>query len=128
MARVSSSVGLRFFRVAKKWEAIEGWGETAAEAEIRVLAHVGAGPVRDPVDARIIDGVLNRTGHIIDSQSQVGGWPGLEAGSPWIDSDGDGMPDDWERTQGLDPAGPADGNTDRDGDGFTSLEDWLNSL
>ena len=103
-------------------------GETAAEAEIRVLARVGAGPVRDPVDARIIEGVRNRTGRLIDSQTQVGGWPQLEAGSPWIDSDGDGMPDDWERTQGMDPAAPADGNGDRDGDGFTNLEDWLNSL
>lgn len=103
-------------------------GETAAEAEVRVLAHVGAGRVRDPVDARIIEGVRNRTGHIIDSQSQVGGWPVLDTGSPSIDSDGDGMPDDWERAQGLDPDVPADGNADRDGDGFTHLEDWLNSL
>ena len=116
------------YRLGARPDWAEPAGETAAEAEIRVLAHVGAGSVRDPVDARIIDGVRNRAGHIIDSQSQVGGWPGLEAGSPWIDSDRDGMPDDWERAQGLDPAVPADGNTDRDGDGFTSLEDWLNSL
>jgi hypothetical protein len=116
------------YRLGARPDWAEPAGETAAEAEIRVLAHVGAGSVRDPVDARIIDGVRNRAGHIIDSQSQVGGWPGIVAGSPWIDSDRDGMPDDWERAQGLDPAVPADGNTDRDGDGFTSLEDWLNSL
>jgi hypothetical protein len=116
------------YRLGARPDWAEAAGETAAEAEIRVLAHVGAGPVRDPVDARIIDGVRNRTGQIIDSQAQVGGWPALESGSPWIDSDGDGMPDDWERAQGLDPAVSADGNTDRDGDGFTNLEYWLNSL
>jgi hypothetical protein len=116
------------YRLPARPDWAEPAGETAAEAEVRVLAHVGAGRVRDPVDARIIEGVRNRTGHIIDSQAQVGGWPALEAGSPWVDSDGDGMPDDWERAQGLDPAHPADGNADRDGDGFTHLEDWLNRL
>jgi hypothetical protein len=116
------------YRLAALPDWAEAAGETAAQAEVRVLAGAGAGKFRDPVDARIIDGVRNRTGRIIDSQTQVGGWPALEAGSPWVDSDGDGMPDDWERTQGLDPAAPADGNADRDGDGFTNLEDWLNSL
>ena len=116
------------YRLTARPDWADAADETASEAEIRVLARVGAGPVRDPVDARIIEGVRNRAGRLIDSQTQVGGWPQLEVGSPWIDSDGDGMPDDWERTQGLDPAAPADGNGDRDGDGFTNLEDWLNSL
>ena len=116
------------YRLASLPDWAEAAGETAAQAEVRVLAGAGAGRFRDPVDARIIEGVRNRTGHIIDSQTQVGGWPALEAGSPWVDSDGDGMPDDWERAQGLDPAAPADGTADRDGDGFTNLEDWLNSL
>ena len=118
------------YRLAARPDWAEAAGETAAEAEVRVLAGAGAGAgrLRDPVDARIIEGVRDRTGRIIDSQTRVGGWPALEAGSPWVDSDGDGMPDDWERTQGLDPAAPADGNADRDGDGFTNLEDWLNSL
>ena len=38
------------------------------------------------------------------------------------------MPDQWEAGHGLDPANPADGNADRNGDGYTNLEDWLNSL
>jgi hypothetical protein len=116
------------YRLAARPDWAEAARETAVEAELRVLTQVGAGRVRDAVDARIIEGVRNRTGHIIDSQIQVGGWPALEAGSPWIDSDGDGMPDDWETVRGLDPVDPADGNADRDGDGFTHLEDWLNSL
>lgn len=99
----------------------------AAEAEAAVLASAGASRVRDAVDIRVIASVRDRSGRIIDSQDQVGGWPDLAPGSPWIDGDGDGMPDDWERAHGHDPA-RADGAADRDGDGFTNLEDWLNSL
>jgi hypothetical protein len=38
------------------------------------------------------------------------------------------MPDDWETARGLDPADPSDGATDGNADGYTHLEDWLNSL
>lgn len=116
------------YRLAARPDWAGPAGETAVEAEALVLDRAGAGRVRDPVDTRIVEGVRNRTARIIDSPSQVGSWPGLEAGSPWIDSDGDGMPDDWERAQRLNPADASDGNTDRDGDGLTNLEDWLNSL
>lgn len=108
------------------------WAEAATEAPeaaaLAVLEQAGASLRRDAVDLRIVAGVRDRTGAIIDSQSQVGGWPQLEPGEPWIDGDGDGMPDDWERAQGLDPTSAADGPGDRNGDGFTNLEDWLNSL
>ncbi|MBU1269923.1 MAG: hypothetical protein KJ583_02500 [Nanoarchaeota archaeon] len=42
-----------------------------------------------------------------------------------LDSDGDGMPDDWEILYGLDPNDPTDANGDLDGDGFTNLEEYL---
>jgi hypothetical protein len=43
-----------------------------------VLANAGARPAdRDPVDRRIVDEVTNRTGRVISSQDQVGGWPTL---------------------------------------------------
>lgn len=116
------------YRLAARPDWAEPARETAAEAEAAVLAGVGAGRIRDAVDVRVIEGVRTRTGRIIDSQAQVGGWPALEAGTPWIDGDGDGMPDDWERANGLDPADAADGAADRNGDGWTNLEDWLNSL
>jgi hypothetical protein len=93
----------------------------------RVLARAGASP-RDAVDARVIEGVRQGHGRIIDSQSDVGGWPDLARGAPWIDTDRDGMPDDWERAHGLDALDATDGAIDRDGDGYTALEDWLNSL
>ena len=98
--------------------------ETPEAALAAVLARAGAGP-RDPVDRRVIAGVRDRSGRIVDSQAQVGGWPALESGAPWVDTDRDGLPDPWERAHGLDPAAPADGPADPDGDGWTTLEDWL---
>ena len=111
--------------------ALPAWAmgatETAAQAHASVLARAGASRVRDAVDVRILAGVADGTGRIINSQTDVGGWPDLAPGTPWIDTDADGMPDDWETAHGLDPA-TADGAADRDGDGYTNLEDWLNSL
>jgi hypothetical protein len=50
----------------------------AAYVEAYTLQYAGARPAdRDPVDDRVIENVRARTGGIIDSQSQVGGWPEL---------------------------------------------------
>ncbi len=101
----------------------------AAEALARVLAEAGAtAPKRDAVDARIVADVTNKTGRIIDSPKQVGGHPKLSSGTPPLDSDGDGMPDEWESGKGLNPNDPSDGNKDRDGDGYTNIEEYLHSL
>jgi hypothetical protein len=102
--------------------------DPAPRAFERVLGQAGASLVRDSVDARLVETVRTGTGKLIDSQKEVGGWPQLAAGKPWKDGDGDGMPDAWERQQRLNPANAADGNADRDGDGYTELEEWLNSL
>jgi cysteine-rich repeat protein len=91
----------------------------------KVLSGSGARPWnRDPVDKRIINDVRNGTGHFIDSQDEVGGWPELDPGTPPQDTDNDGMPDDWEISHGLDPNDPSDNNKDRDGDGYTNIEEW----
>jgi pectate lyase len=94
-----------------------------------VLANAGATlPRRDAVDRRIAQQVRDRTGRIIDSPKQVGGYPPLSGGEAPADSDQDGLPDDWERRMNLDPNDPADAGTDRDGDGYTNLEEYLHSL
>lgn len=96
---------------------------------IQVLAQAGATrPVRDPVDQRVVADVKARTGQIIDSPEEVGGYPALAQGTPPTDSDHDGMPDAWELARGLDPLDSADGHTDPDGDGYTCVEDYLHSL
>jgi len=41
-----------------------------------------------------------------------------------VDADQDGMPNDWEKRYGLNPSDPADANLDKDGDGFTNLEEF----
>jgi pectate lyase len=100
---------------------------SALSALDAVLATVGASlPRRDSVDARIVSEVRQHKGSIIDSQQQVGGWPELKSATPPKDSDGDGMPDDWERRHGLNPRDPSDGPADKDHDGYTNLEEYLN--
>ena len=44
---------------------------------MKVLAKAGASFARDTVDARIVADVKTRSGRIINSQSEVGGWPDL---------------------------------------------------
>jgi hypothetical protein len=44
---------------------------------------------------------------------------------PGLDSDGDGMTDDWELYYGLNPYDPSDAALDPDGDGKTNLEEFL---
>jgi pectate lyase len=91
-----------------------------------VLDQAGAtAPQRDSADARAVSEVVRRRGAIIDSPSDVGGYPRLAAGKPLADSDHDGMPDVWEWSLGLDLRDPADGSGDRDGDGYTNLEEYL---
>ncbi|MBW3634976.1 MAG: alpha/beta hydrolase fold domain-containing protein [Armatimonadetes bacterium] len=93
----------------------------------QVLAGAGATlPQRDSVDARIVSDVRNKTGRLIDSQNEVGGWPNLETAPAPEDTDGDGMPDAWERANGFKMQDASDGALDSDGDGYTNVEEWLN--
>lgn len=119
--------------------------QNADEAYRSVLDNVGATlPRRDVVDARIVDETRSgnasfegtgytdrpdpaRKSGIIDSQSDVGGWPDLRSAAAPIDIDRDGMPDDWESRMGLNPKDGGDGNRVA-GDGYTMLEKYLNGI
>jgi len=81
---------------------------------------------RDPVDARIVAEVTAGTGRIIDDPSEVGGWPELAAGIACVDTDRDGMPDEFEALHGFDPQAAGDGPLDADWDGYTNVEEFLN--
>ena len=98
--------------------------QSAAEAVELVIAGAGASLHRDAVDRRVTDDVRNCRGRLINSQGEVGGWPLLRSTPAPMDSDHDGIPDAWEKAHGLNPADPAD----RDSDGYTNLEEYLNSL
>ncbi|MVZ98239.1 hypothetical protein EUU23_11090 [Sphingorhabdus sp. IMCC26285] len=94
-----------------------------AEQAVRdVTAFAGAFP-RDAADARAVQGFLTCGGAIIDSPSQVGGWPVLATGIAYPDVDKDGMDDNWERSRNI-----SSGSADADGDGYTNLEEFLNEL
>ncbi|HEY0621608.1 pectate lyase [Sphingomonas sp.] len=101
--------------------------DPAPRAFERVLAGAGASLVRDAIDLKVVAGVRNRSGRIIDNEAQDGGWPALRSGTAPVDTDQDGMPDAWERARGLDPA-RADGAADCDRDGYSNLEEYLNEL
>jgi pectate lyase len=102
---------------------------TSAKTALQeVLAAAGATlPVRDTVDKRIVQTVRDRTGKIIDKTDEVGGWPAYRSAEPPVDSDGDGIPDKWESSHHLNPHDPKDA-ADRDGDGYTNIEKYLNGL
>jgi hypothetical protein len=122
--------------LAERLDAPEITTDTALEAFDRVLAGVGATlPERDEVDALAVTHARNQTGVLITTEADLAlegitndGYGTLAPGDAPADTDRDGMPDEWESDHALDPANPADGASDANGDGFTNLEEWLNSL
>ncbi|YCM42518.1 hypothetical protein V2O64_14500 [Verrucomicrobiaceae bacterium 227] len=115
--------------------------QSAMEAYENVLADVGCNiPKLDDHDKRVLretrEGSTTYQGSrsglpgLPDSQEDVGGWedyPEIHRPADW-DTDRDGMPNHWEIKNGLDPDKADDGSQDPDGDGFTNLENYLNSL
>lgn len=106
--------------------------QTAEEAYESVLEKAGASFRRDTIDQRIVEevrkGTVTFNNGIIDSQNDVGGWPELKSKKPFDDSDKDGMPDAWEKKQGLDPKNDKDAveyNIDKL---YTNIEVYLNEL
>lgn len=111
--------------------------QTAEDAYQTVLAEAGT-ISRDVIEQRIIreatTGQNTYTGSssgkagIIDSMTDAEGL-GLdhEAGEAKTDTDGDGMPDEWENAHGLNPSDASDRNLLND-EGYTALEVYLNSL
>lgn len=103
--------------------------KTAEEAYYDVVEHVGASRVRDAHDQRIIEQLtsLGKKGAFIDDEKGVGGIGTLSGGTAPVDTDGDGMPDEWEDANGTDKT-KNDANIDSNGDGYTNIEDYINSL
>ena len=112
---------------------------SATVAFEKVVAYAGASYKRDAVDERYaqeaIDGTATYTGSvtgkkgIIDTQNDVGGWPELDKGTKPTDSDKDGMPDDWETANGLNPkVNDSKLYTIDTKAYYTNLEVYMNSL
>jgi pectate lyase len=103
-------------------------GDSAKTACPKVIDRAGASLVRDAVDLRLISDFHQRKGRIINSQSEVGGWPQLRSLAAPLDTDGDGLPDAWETAHGLDPHNPVDGASTDKKSGYTQLELYLADL
>lgn len=124
-------------RLARVNTPFVGWPvaphQTAEAAFESVLGKAGATlPKRDAVDKRVTEMVrtgkpMTETG-IIKNVSEVGGYPNLTYDPTLVpvDSDEDGMPDDWETKNKLDPNNPQDAAIDSDGDIYTNIEEYLN--
>ena len=125
--------GSSYNKMSAPWDAMPINLESPQEAYNAVLAHAGCSkPNRDNIDRRIIEEVRAGTAKcgnegIITIPSDVGGWPELKSTQAPVDSDHDGIPDNWEEENGLDRNDPEDRNN-IGLDGYTMLEKYLNSL
>jgi hypothetical protein len=112
--------------------------QTAIEAYESVLKSVGASYKRDTLDERIIDNVKTRSGNFIDVQGgfphgtayemTVNAWPVLKSVPASTDNDKDGIPDDWEQKNGLNPADATDASKISLHRYYSNIEIYFNSL
>ena len=112
--------------------------QSAKEAYESVLKYAGASLKYDDVDKRIIanvrngdytaDGSNGSEKGLIDKASDVGGWPEYKKETGPKDTDSDGIPDEWETANGLNPKSKADGSKYTLSKTYTNLEVYLNSL
>ncbi|KAK6344464.1 hypothetical protein TWF696_008101 [Orbilia brochopaga] len=105
---------------------------TAPNALTYVLANVGCSKVRDATDKRLVQEVQSwgKSGQLISDETASPmsySSSALNGGTRWVDTDGDGIPDDAEIRMGTDP-NRADSMEDKDGNGYKNIEDWANSL
>lgn len=101
---------------------------SAPDAVTYVLDNVGAKfPVRDSVDEGLVAEVksFGKKGALISGEdaSSVGG----VGGTAPKDTDGDGIPDEWENAHGLNPADASDAMK-ISSSGYANIEVYLNSL
>lgn len=126
---------------------------TAHQAYDKVILFAGASLSRDDYDTRVIDETMLGTAAfkglstqnsgsypkwgIIDSQNDTkpsnsgsswSPWPSLISTSAPLDTDVDGMPDEWETANGLNPNDVNDGKLYTLDTGYTNVEVYLNSL
>ena len=123
-----SAQNIQDYKQEKAFKVVHTQTEDAKVAYQKVLEIGGANmPKRDAVDLRIVNDVRTRTGKIVASQEDVGGWPVLKSTPAPQDTDKDGMPDLWETKNGLNPNNAMDGNSIGT-DGYTNLEKYLNNF
>ena len=121
-------------RADKPFPAPEVNGVDAAKAYEQVLKFAGASYKRDALDERIVHEVRSGTASrgkekngIINTLEEAGGLPVLKSTTAPKDTDGDGMPDVWEKEHHLDPL-KNDAQLKSLHKEYTNLEIYLNGL
>jgi len=110
--------------------------QTSEEAFDAVLNRAGSSFVRDAIDTRLTNEVKNATTTyqgiygpgIIDSELDTEGFPELKTYNELNDFDFDGMPDEWELQNGLDPKNNNDHKDFKLNTNYTNIEVYLNNL
>ena len=132
-------------KLAEPMDFVATTTHSADVAYDRVLDYAGASLSRDSFDELMVsdarNGAASYTGKGLskgfvnsqddnrpaDAAEDWSAWPTLNSTAAPVDTDGDGMPDEWEKSNGLDPSDPSDGKTIGT-DGYSNLENYLNSL
>lgn len=111
---------------------LEKWAAT--DLVEKLLPGVGAAlPYRDIADCYMVDEVLSfgKKGNLITNENELPiGVPTtwkMYAGTKRVDSDNDGMPDDWETANGLNPNDKSDAMKKAD-NGYANIENYINSI
>lgn len=130
-ADMNAPVSLRSPTAFDFANTVPGWiavtTQPAAQAYELVLARAGAFP-RDAVTTRIVDEVKSRTGSfgVQANDRPADLMAGLSAKAAPKDTDNDGMPDEWETANGLNPA--VDDSASVRPSGYTAIEEYINGL
>jgi pectate lyase len=127
-------------RADTEFEKGEVTTHSAEEAFTLVLNKAGASFRRDATDARVVNEVRNgltparasgggsTKAGLIDTQADVGGWDAYNTAAVPVDTDGDGMPDEWEDAHNLNKNNPSDGAACTLSQIYTNVEVYINEL
>jgi len=108
--------------------------------ETELIKDVGANlPRQDSTDLRLFRELVTRKGKMTDCVSEtdapsrevcknnVGGWPVYMATAGELDTDNDGIPDEWEYANGLNKFDPSDAISTHKS-GYMQVERWAHSM
>ncbi len=118
VAAVDLDLLQKAYRVVKTPPALKGVDAKKANflaSERRVFCQKGDAESKEKACGRPIPADLEKCPHCGMKQHFV---------KVEVDSDNDGLPNDWEKKYGMNPADAADANADTDADGFTNLEEF----
>ncbi|MBL9135473.1 MAG: hypothetical protein JNK85_06375 [Verrucomicrobiales bacterium] len=103
--------------------------QPAQEAYHEILRSGGAHlPTRDLITRYVAECARENGGRVAGRTDDwpSGGYPVYRAATPAADQDQDGLPDEWERRHGFDERSAANTTADDDGDGYSTIEEYLN--